>query len=66
MKINELIEFHMRITEKYENILIQNDNYENIGTHTIPCENHENHEILKFQLRIIVMNILEFQARSRN
>ena len=47
MKINEIIEFHMRITEKYENLRIPHDNYENTGTHRIPYENHENHENLE-------------------
>ena len=46
MKINEIIEFHKRITEKHKNLRILHDNYENAGTHRIPYENHEKQENL--------------------
>ena len=56
----------MIITEKYENLKIPHDNYENNGTHRIPYKKNENHENLEIPTIIIVMNILEFHARSRN
>ena len=33
-----------------ENLKIPHDNYENIGTHRIPYENHENHEYLEISI----------------
>ena len=76
IKINEIIEFHARISEKHYNLRIPYDNYENTGTHIIPYENNENHENLEISIenhcyehiRISrestkLMKILEFNAR---
>ena len=40
----------MRNIEKYENLKIPHDNYENTWTHRIPYENHENHENIEISI----------------
>ena len=44
MKIMKITEFHLRITKKYENYRILQENQENHENTGIPLSNHDIHE----------------------